>query len=281
MYKALGLSREAYGPGLAHKIQSCEEKLSSSTGSTLTQPSIRDDEFREDEKRRELRKQILDELLHEYRLDNDDDIRLKHGGARPKEITMDKQAFIVTGLPASGKSSISNRLADKYGAYIVDSDYAKRKFPEFGRHEHGASLVHDEASEVIFGSDSDGGECLLYALVAFGANVVTPTIGYDCDRVLKLRDDLRKHGYSVHLVLVSVERHTSTIRAIDRFNRTNRYIPLALIYDSYANDPTLSYYRIRDDENWESVNKFCTENERKVIYASAFAHLDGEELKYG
>ena len=54
-------------------------------------------------------------------------------------------------LPASGKSTIANSIADLYGAYIIDSDFAKRKIPEFG-HEFGASIVHEESSIITFGS---------------------------------------------------------------------------------------------------------------------------------
>ena len=62
----------------------------------------------------------------------------------------DKQAFYVIGLPASGKSEVAGLLSDNYGAIILDSDYAKRKFPEY-QAECGATIVHEESSMVVFG----------------------------------------------------------------------------------------------------------------------------------
>ena len=62
-----------------------------------------------------------------------------------------KQAFVLIGLPASGKSSIAVDIADKYGALLLDSDLAKRKLPEYKVYPWGASLVNAESSLIVFG----------------------------------------------------------------------------------------------------------------------------------
>lgn len=65
-------------------------------------------------------------------------------GAEKKE----RKAFIVIGLPASGKSSaVAEPLAQKYGALIIDSDEAKERLPEF---TDGllADAVHEESSDI-------------------------------------------------------------------------------------------------------------------------------------
>ena len=52
--------------------------------------------------------------------------------------------------------------------------------------------------------------------------------------------------------MVSLEREKSVRRAFQRFLKTDRYIPLSLIFDGYANDPILCYYRLRkylEDKN--------------------------------
>ena len=118
---------------------------------TLTSTAYRSPKYKTDDSRFGLRKQILQELKCKIRLDDDEKIVLGKGGALPKTpLRKEKQAFYVIGLPASGKSEISSMLSDNYGAIILDSDYAKRKFPEFST-DYGATVVHEESSIVVFG----------------------------------------------------------------------------------------------------------------------------------
>lgn len=95
---------------------------------TSSHEDYRDHEYRTNDQRKLLHKQILAELIKEVRLANDDEIELGIGGAKPQEAKCERIAYIVTGAPASGKSRIATCLADDNGAYILDSDYAKRKF---------------------------------------------------------------------------------------------------------------------------------------------------------
>lgn len=118
---------------------------------TLDSTAYRMPQYKTDESRVELRKRIFDELSQKKRLANDEKITLGRGGALPNTaLKKDKQAFYVIGLPASGKSEVAGLLSDNYGAIILDSDYAKRKFPEY-QAECGATIVHEESSIVVFG----------------------------------------------------------------------------------------------------------------------------------
>lgn len=101
------------------------------------------------------------------------------------------------------------------------------------------------------------------------ANLIIPKIGYDVYSIEKIKDYLISVGYSVHLLLISVDKKTSTKRALSRFIKTNRYVPLSLIFDTYSNDPMLTYYRLKDCKKWASVGKLSTEEESpKVIYGT-------------
>src|SRR5690606_3790793 len=94
---------------------------------TMTVKSMRNEKFRDEKTRWQLREQIIEELWGQQRIDNDEEIALERGGALPRSHVMaNKQVFLITGLPASGKSGIANTIADDYGAVIIDSDYAKR-----------------------------------------------------------------------------------------------------------------------------------------------------------
>jgi hypothetical protein len=65
------------------------------------------------------------------------------------------------------------------------------------------------------------------------------------------------------LVLVSLDWQKSTIRAVKRFKKTGRYVPLGLIFDGYSNEPILSYYRIKNNYShlFESIGKISTDVE--------------------
>lgn len=248
---------------LAKKIMTAEVVIANiGKETTLTSKTNRFDKYKTDAARKKLRKEIFIELFSAERLDDDEQITLGKGGAKPKSPPQSKKtAFIVTGLPASGKSTIINTLSDNIGAFVIDSDYAKRKLPEFDC-DDGANLVHDESQLITMGMPSTPYEHepnLMDYCISKGFNMIIPKIGYTHKGVEKLRDYLNKLGYEVHLTLVSLERQKSTRRALFRYLDTDRYVPLSLIFDCYANDPILSYHRTKGCTAWSSSGKISTD----------------------
>ena len=217
---------------------------------TLSSSLNRTFKYRDDIRRWKLRKKIVDELSSIKRLAKDDDLELGKGGALPlTDVKSEKQAFIIVGPPASGKSGISEKLADMHGAVIIDSDYAKRKLPEYRQFTYGSSLVHDESSAIIRGFAKDPGKCQsLYEIcVDKEYNFVIPTVGSNYSSILSLASTLKdENGYKVHLILVALSKRKATIRAALRFYETKRYVPLSLIFDIWGNDPWLTYFYLRD-----------------------------------
>lgn len=209
---------------------------------TFSHKDYRSEPFVNDDKRIELRNQIFDELTHLERLDNDDNISLRNGGMLPKGglAAIERKAIIVIGLPASGKSTIAAKISDYYKAVLVDSDFAKRKIPEFYR-TNGASLVHKESKQI---TDEIIGE-----MIKYGVNMVLPIIGSDYDDVVSTIKNLRKHHYAVSVVLVELDRVKSTQRALNRFLISKRYIPLAMILDVYSNNPSLTFYKLLENKS--------------------------------
>ncbi|GHT61414.1 hypothetical protein FACS189451_03380 [Bacteroidia bacterium] len=216
---------------------------------TLNSTAERGNEYYDNISRWRLRKKIISELFSLKRLSNDDDISLGMGGALPQsELKADKQAIIIIGLPASGKSTIATTIADDYGAVIIDSDYAKRKIPEFHENTYGATVVHEESSEITFGfSSNDGNLKSLYEkCLDESYNMVIPTIGHSPRGLLELAKKLKTDKkYDVHLISIELLKKDATIRAIKRFDITGRYVPLGLIFDQYGNNSILSYYYLR------------------------------------
>ncbi|MDT4289441.1 zeta toxin family protein [Methylomonas sp. MO1] len=234
---------------------------------TLEFSDNRNPKYKQDEIRKILRSRIFDELRQLNRLEDDEKISLGNGGAKPNSaVRKENQAFLVIGLPASGKSSISSKVADYYGAYVVDSDYAKRKFPEY-KHEFGASILHEESTLVTYGSSDNPKHndepCLIEYCLSSGINIVIPKIGHSMESLSKLFAIVKAFDYSVHLTLVSLDRQESCRRALDRYLNTKRYVPLGLIFDDYANDPVLTYYRLKSKKDWASTGKISTLNLRE------------------
>ncbi|MGL5891050.1 MAG: zeta toxin family protein, partial [Bacteroidia bacterium] len=141
-----------------------------------------------------------------------------------------------------------NNIAEEYGALILDADYAKRKLPEFLSLPFGATLVHEESLEIIFGEESGNGyESLLQKAIAWNINLVIPKIGNKTSGIIDLCTLLEKYGYQSHLTLISVDRKIATKRALQRFIDSRRYVPLGLIFDDYSNNPTISYFTLKRD----------------------------------
>ncbi|SDD80592.1 Zeta toxin [Algoriphagus faecimaris] len=225
---------------------------------TLWSTKHRKRKFKENTLRWDLRLQIIKELFEQRRLKKDDEIVLGNGGALPNiDLKSEKKAIVLTGLPASGKSSIANGLADKLGAIILDSDFAKRKLPEFEDGPGSASLVHEESDLLIFGSNQiktpEGFKPLFQLANESGYNLVIPKIGYKFSGVVQLGEILKSLEYETHLICVNLDRRKATIRAIHRFMDSGRYVPLGLIFDGYANDPLGTYFLIKDGIDLEKI----------------------------
>ncbi|MEA4927657.1 MAG: zeta toxin family protein [Candidatus Limiplasma sp.] len=222
-------------------ITDAECNLKVNNESTLNNATFRDRHYRDESERDVLRRRIVKELIEKPRVD-DDLISLGVGGAAPPtEVKKDASVIYLIGPPASGKSSIANVLANSFGAYILDSDYAKRKLPEYNNKTCGASLVHDESDALIF---TWSGNNLLKYCVKERINMVIPKIGHSLQGVCDFANRMRELDYNVYLVSIFLDRREATKRAYDRFQKSSRYVPLSLIFDVYANDPMLNYFRI-------------------------------------
>lgn len=212
---------------------------------TLTHRDNRDYQYRDDRTRLTLRKRIIAELFDNKRLEDDDRISLGVGGATPiTDTKYEGKAFYIIGPPAAGKSGVAAKIADTYGCYILDSDFAKRKLPEYTNQIGSASLVHDESDELVFGESGLMEHCLKKK-----TNIVIPKIGHNMSSILRFCESLHSAGYEVYLISVDLDRQKATQRAYNRFISTNRYVPLSLIFDGYGNQPTLNYFKIKQQNS--------------------------------
>lgn len=228
---------------------------------TISNRNYRVAKYRSNKERQRLHDIILSELINMEQLDNDDDIYLGHGGAKPKNIQANAQAYIVSGPPASGKSKIADTLAAENGAYILDSDYAKRKFPEYHFYDGGASLVHKESDQIVFGGQT--GKYLFEYCVYSRCNMVIPLVGRTPQSMTGICDKLIASGYSIHIVNVVLEPGKCAARAFQRFRDSKRYVPLSYIVDEVGDKPEVVYFRLKrqfkDDPNFKSFTQLSTD----------------------
>jgi hypothetical protein len=246
LYTVLSIDKAHYKDKIEYDIITAEKGIIDGlVEPTLTSLEYRDMKYRTEKQRQALRNRIVDELFNIGRLATDDDIALGTGGAKPATTQATQDAFILIGLPASGKSSIAARIANDYGAYILDADFAKRKLPEYDGFPWGASIVHSESSSITFETERKSFRSLYLKVVETRRNLIIPMIGGNPDNVIRRGKSLRQMGYKVHLTLVYLPKEKATIRALKRFNDTSRYVPLSLIFDVYSENPALTYFLLR------------------------------------
>ena len=174
--------------------------------------------------RQQLRKQIADKLYGK--------------GAKKKE----GRAWLVLGLPASGKSTIADPLVEREGALLIDSDEAKKLLPEFSNGLL-AGAVHEESANIA-------DEVMIEAL-SKGDNVVLPIVGKTLSSLNEKRKKLEDAGYEVNLVYVDLPLEKAIERTKARFRHTGRLVPPRYLH-SVGLKPRQNYDKIKTEKGVDS-----------------------------
>lgn len=234
---------------------------------TLYDKSLRDPQHSEDLQREYLGNVILQDLLTLPILDNEINISQGLGGSLPPNLKPreGRQAYYIIGLPASGKSCVAYILSIIYSACVIDIDIAARKFPEYSQ-IYGPCVTHSEANRIVFGTGRKGFDNPLFSIcIDRGWNIVIPKIGNKIEVINSLVTKLLEKNYSIHLLLTQIDRKTSVKRSFERFLSTKRYVSLPMIFDWYANDPSLTYYKLRNHSNLFSGYELISFEEKPKI----------------
>lgn len=253
---------EDYVGKLAEIISKAEEELEKlGSNNTLNNHTLRALGFRTETIRKKYRRQVLDSCLSKTILDNDDNITLENGGMVPVngDLIQGKQVVLIVGGPASGKSGYATLLANKLGAYLIDSDFIKRKLPEFHNENCiGASLVHEESTNIQ--------QVIMNKVLSSGRNIVSPIVGKNYGKLRDLINKYEEKGYKVSMILISIGRLAATMRGIKRFVKTKRYVRLSYILDECGHEPVAAFYRIAaEDRNRSMIAIDNTDKENRFI----------------
>lgn len=231
---------------LTEKIYFCElQSQLLSEHSTYRSIKYRDKAYKGFNERCALREQILNELISCRVLYNESDICLGRGGCRPTTSSASHKFFQIIGLPGSGKSYVANALSSRAGAYVVDSDFAKRKFPEFLSNKFASSLLHEESNEITYSKHENS--VFTYCLKC-GYSMVMPRIGHSLEGLKSYFMLGKKFGYDIYLIFMDISLNESVICSYKRFYSTGRYTPLSKIKYEYGALPKKNYDLIKRND---------------------------------
>lgn len=192
-----------------------------------------------------LRKKVLNELISYCNLTNEKNIHFGIGGCKPITCLTHKKFFLLIGLPSSGKSYIANIISLAIGAYIIDSDYGKRKFPEFSIGPCASSLLHEEANKITY---SRFGKSLFNYCLNHKYSMVMSRVGHIHDSLTSHLLLLRDHGYDIYLIFMDINVTESILSSYHRFCITGRYTPLCKITYEYKTLPEKTYHFVKQKE---------------------------------
>ena len=130
-------------------------------------------------------------------------------------VAKEKIAILVTGKPASGKSTFANQIALRKKAMIIDGDEAKKTIPEFGN-GIGANSVHIESKLMA--------DHLTKRAIEQGENILLPKVGHRLDKIKSTLQKLKDKGYKTEIVHIDVSPDEAFKRMINRFLDTGRLI---------------------------------------------------------
>ena len=171
-----------------------------------------------------------------------------------------REAYIVIGPPAAGKSTIADPLVERTGSILIDSDIIKmgdkaRGFegiPEYGD-GIGANAVHEESAQI-----ADG---IFVKAIAHGDNLVYPKVGGSAKSIRELAQQLKKHGYTTTLILNELPIEKALERNNNRYNETGRLVrPDYLL--SVGNKPIKTYLELQGEGVFDGYERYSNDVNR-------------------
>lgn len=171
-----------------------------------------------------------------------------------------REAYIVIGPPAAGKSTIADPLVERTGSILIDSDIIKmgdkaRGFegiPEYGD-GIGANAVHEESAQI-----ADG---IFDKAVENGDNIVYPKVGGSIASIRALAEDLKANGYTTTLILNELPIEKALERNNNRYNETGRLVrPDYLL--SVGNKPIRTYLELQGEGVFDGYERYSNDVNR-------------------
>lgn len=169
-------------------------------------------------------------------------------------VKQERRLDIVTGSPASGKSTLVEELAREHGSIAPDSDAIKKQLPEYGLKGEGSQVVHTESTALA---------AQVRALARErGDNTILQMIGQDAEQIKKHIQIYKDNGYDVHLHHVELAPEKAAERAASRFKEGGHFVDPQFILRDIGLKPSRAYDTVKSDERLTSFQKFSNDVER-------------------
>lgn len=151
----------------------------------------------------------------------------------------DRIAVIITGLPAAGKSRLTNEIKDIIKGMVVDSDDYKKLIPEY-KNGIGTSSTHNESKEFF--------KRMLKKTISNGDNIIIPTLGRNEEPLIKIINSLKNKEYGIAMVRVDVPVTVAELRNIKRAIKTGRYVDSEIITKEVDNTIKTIYNKLTKEQ---------------------------------
>jgi len=151
----------------------------------------------------------------------------------------DRIAVIVTGLPAAGKSKLTNEIKNVIKGMVVDSDDYKKLIPEY-KNGIGTSSTHNESKEFF--------KRMLKKTITNGDNIIIPTLGRNEEPLVKIINSLKSKGYGIAMIRVDVPLTVAELRNIKRAIKTGRYVDGEIITKEVDNNIKTIYNKLTKEQ---------------------------------
>ena len=214
----------------------------------------------------------LDELYEHSKKFAWTDDKMTYPG--PAKASPEKTAVFVIGPPAAGKSSISNPIARKLHATIIDPDEAKKMLPEYAGGV-GANAVHRESVSLA--------EMMQELAIAEGDNLVIPQVGHNAEKMRAKIKRLQDAGYKVQLLDVAVPAEEAAIRMFRRFGATGRILPVEKL-NAVGDNPSKTYDLLKEEgvaDGYARIDNSVGERDLKPVIEDDAGLFEGTDLRLG
>ena len=149
---------------------------------------------------------------------------------------------------------MADPLREETGGLIIDSDMAKEQLPEFIKSNGTrADQVHEESQYIA--------NKVLENAIMNGDNVILPIVGKSEKSIMEKHKSLSGAGYNVHLRFVHLPVEIAVDRAVNRFRKTGRLVPIEYIVNEVGMKPAQNYVIMKEKGLFASYEAISTEVE--------------------
>jgi hypothetical protein len=186
-------------------------------------------------------------------------------GEKPK-------AFILIGVPGSGKTTVSSKVAPKGVNFaVLNADDAKSALPEY--QGWNAGLLHEESSDIVEGDPKNPAVHERSAMargMAERRHLTFDITGKNSAKVMRWVEQLASKGYEVHAAMADLPPEKAATRAWKRFRKNamgiddpnkpgGRFVPLKYVWSGVDHKPAATYEALKASEHVKSWKRVSTD----------------------